>query len=234
MDLIKEAGKFNIEITENQLENLVKYEEILLKYNEVMNLTAITDHEEILEKHFLDSITLCLSEKLTEGCSLIDIGAGAGFPSVPIKIVREDINLTMLDSLNKRINFLNTVVDKLGLKNAKALHFRAEEGGKNKDLREKFDVATARAVADLAVLSEYAIPFVKQGGYFIAMKGSTPEEEINGAKRAIKEMGGRIEEVKEVVLPSGINHCLVIIKKIESTPSKYPRKAGKPSKEPII
>ena len=234
MDLIKEAGKFNIEITENQLENLVKYEEILLKYNEVMNLTAITDHEEILEKHFLDSITLCLSEKLTEGCSLIDIGAGAGFPSVPIKIVREDINLTMLDSLNKRINFLNTVVDKLGLKNAKALHFRAEEGGKNKDLREKFDVATARAVADLAVLSEYAIPFVKQGGYFIAMKGSTPEEEINGAKRAIKEMGGRIEEVKEVVLPSGINHSLVIIKKIESTPSKYPRKAGKPSKEPII
>ena len=234
MDLIKEAGKFNIEITENQLENLAKYEKILLEYNEVMNLTAITDHEEILEKHFLDSITLCLSEKLTEGCSLIDIGAGAGFPSMPVKIVREDINLTMLDSLNKRINFLNTVVDNLGLKNAKALHFRAEEGGKNKDLREKFDVATARAVADLAVLAEYAIPFVKIGGYFVAMKGNAPEEEINGAKRAIKEMGGRIEEVKEVVLPSGINHCLVIIKKIEKTPSKYPRKAGKPSKEPII
>ncbi len=233
MDLIKEAGKFNIEITENQLENLSKYEKILLEYNEVMNLTAITDHEEILEKHFLDSITLCLSGKLTEGCSLIDIGAGAGFPSMPVKIVREDINLTMLDSLNKRINFLNTVVENLGLKNAKAIHFRAEEGGKNKDLREKFDVATARAVADLAVLAEYAIPFVKVGGYFVAMKGNAPEEEINGAKKAIKEMGGQIEEVKEVVLPSGINHCLVIIKKIEKTPSKYPRKAGKPSKEPI-
>ena len=234
MDLIKEAAKFNIEITEKQLENLAKYEKILLEYNEVMNLTAITDHEEILEKHFLDSITLCLSEKLTEGCSLIDIGAGAGFPSMPVKIVREDINLTMLDSLNKRINFLNTVVENLGLKNAKAIHFRAEEGGKNKNLREKFDVATARAVADLAILAEYAIPFVKVGGYFVAMKGNAPEEEINGAKKAIKEMGGQIEEVKEVVLPSGINHCLVIIKKIAPTPSKYPRKAGKPSKEPII
>ncbi len=234
MDLIKEAGKFNIEITEKQIEKLAEYEKILLEYNEVMNLTAITEHEEILEKHFLDSITLCLSEKLTEGCSLIDIGAGAGFPSVPVKIVRDDINLTMLDSLNKRINFLNTVVEKIGLKNAKAIHFRAEEGGKNKELREKFDVATARAVADLAVLAEYAIPFVKIGGYFVAMKGNTPEEEINGAKKAIKEMGGQIEEVKEVVLPSGINHCLVIIKKVAQTPSKYPRKAGKPSKEPIL
>ena len=234
MDLIKEAGKFNIEISENQLENLEKYEKILLEYNEVMNLTAITDHEEVLEKHFLDSIALISSEKLTEGCSLIDIGAGAGFPSMPVKIVREDINLTMLDSLNKRINFLNTVIDNLELKNAKAFHFRAEEGGKNKDLREKFDVATARAVADLSVLAEYAIPFVKVGGYFVAMKGNAPEEEINGAKKAIKEMGGQIEEVKEIVLPSGINHCLVIIKKIAPTPAKYPRKAGKPSKEPIL
>lgn len=234
MDLIKEAAKLNIEISPKAMENLDKYEKMMLEYNEFMNLTAITDHEEVQEKHFLDSITLCLSGKLTEGCSLIDIGAGAGFPSIPVKIVRDDINLTMLDSLNKRINFLNDVVEKVGLKNAKAIHFRAEEGGKNKDLREKFDVATARAVADLAVLAEYAIPFVKLGGYFVAMKGNAPEEEINGAKKAIKEMGGQIEEVKEVVLPSGINHCLVIIKKIAPTPGKYPRKAGKPSKEPII
>ena len=234
MDLVKEADKLNIEITENQLKNLEKYEKILLEYNEVMNLTAITDHEEILEKHFLDSISLILSEKLEKGCSLIDIGAGAGFPSIPVKIVRDDINLTMLDSLNKRVNFLNTVVENLDLKNSKAIHFRAEEGGKNKDLREKFDIATARAVADLSVLAEYAIPFVKVGGFFVAMKGNAPEEEINSAKKAIKEMGGKIEEVKEVILPSGINHCLVIIKKISSTPSKYPRKAGKPSKDPII
>ena len=234
MDLIKEAAKLGIEITENQFENLLKYEKILLEYNEVMNLTAITDHEEVLEKHFLDSITLLLSEKVTGGASLIDIGAGAGFPSMPVKIVREDINLTMLDSLNKRVNFLNHVVEEIGLKNAKAIHFRAEEGGKNKDLREKFDLATARAVADLAVLAEYAIPFVKVDGYFVAMKGNAPEEEINNAKKAIKEMGGQIEEVKEVILPSGINHCLVIIKKLSPTPSKYPRKAGKPSKEPIV
>ena len=234
MDLIKEAENFSVKITENQLEKLTEYEKTLLEYNEVMNLTAITEHNEILEKHFLDSITLISSGKLSEGCSLIDIGAGAGFPSMPVKIVREDINLTMLDSLNKRITFLNNVIDKLGIKNAKALHFRAEEGGKNKDLREKFDVATARAVADLAVLAEYAIPFVKVGGYFVAMKGNAPEDEINGAKKAIKEMGGKIEEVKDVILPSGINHCLVIIKKEEKTPSKYPRKAGKPGKEPIM
>lgn len=234
MDLIKEAAKLNIDITSEAVENLNIYEKMMLEYNEFMNLTAITEHEEVQEKHFLDSITLLLSEKLTEGCSLIDVGAGAGFPSVPVKIVREDIKITMLDSLNKRINFLNDVIEKVGLKNAKAIHFRAEEGGKNKDLREKFDVATARAVADLAILAEYAIPFVKVGGYFVAMKGNAPEEEINGAKKAIKEMGGQIEEVKEVVLPSGINHCLVIIKKIEKTPPKYPRKAGKPSKEPIV
>ena len=233
MDLIKEAAKLNIEIKPYQLENLSKYEKMMLEYNEFMNLTAITDHEEIQEKHFLDSISLILSEKLTEGCSLIDIGAGAGFPSIPVKTVREDIKLTMLDSLNKRINFLNDVIEKLDLKDTKAIHFRAEEGGKNKELREKFDVATARAVADLAVLAEYAIPFVKVGGYFVAMKGHAPEEEINGAKKAIKEMGGQIEEVKEINLPSGINHCLVIIRKAEKTPSKYPRKAGKPSKEPI-
>ncbi len=234
MDLIKEAAKFDIEITPKMQNNLEKYAQIMLEYNEVMNLTAITEPDEIREKHFLDSLTLITSKKLQEGCSLIDIGAGAGFPSLPVKIVREDINLTMLDSLNKRIGFLNEVINNLGIEKARAIHFRAEDGGKDKALREKFDVATARAVADLAVLAEYALPFVRVGGYFVALKGNAPEEEINNAKRAIKEMGGQIEEVKEVFLPSGINHCLVIIKKISNTPSKYPRKAGKPSKEPIV
>lgn len=233
MDLIKEAAKFDIEITSKMYEKLEKYAQMLISYNKVMNLTAITEPDEIKEKHFLDSLTLIASTKLQEGCSLIDIGAGAGFPSLPVKIAREDINLTMLDSLNKRIGFLNDVINEIGIENARAIHFRAEDGGKDKDLREKFDVATARAVADLAVLSEYALPFVRVGGYFVALKGSAPEEEINNAKRAIKEMGGQIEEVKEVILPSGINHCLVIIKKIIQTPAKYPRKAGKPSKEPI-
>jgi 16S rRNA (guanine527-N7)-methyltransferase len=152
---------------------------------------------------------------------------------LPVKIVREDLNVTMLDSLNKRINFLNDVIKELGLKNIRAIHSRAEDAGKDKKLRESFDIATARAVADLAVLAEYALPFVKVGGYFVAMKGNAPEEEINGAKKAIREMGGEIESVKEVLLPSGIKHCLVIIRKVVNTPSKYPRKAGKPSKEPI-
>lgn len=233
MDLIKEAAELNIEISEKQNENLEKYAEMMLRYNEFMNLTAITEPDEIREKHFLDSITLLLSGKISEGCTLIDIGAGAGFPSIPVKIVRDDINLTMLDSLNKRINFLNDVIKELDIKNAKAIHSRAEDAGKNKELRESFDIATARAVADLAVLAEYALPFVKVGGYFVAMKGTAPAEEIENAKKAVREMGGEIEQVKEALLPSGIRHSLVIIRKVIPTPSKYPRKAGKPSKEPI-
>ena len=233
MDLIKEASELNIEISEKQNENLEKYAEMMLRYNEFMNLTAITEPDEIREKHFLDSITLLLSGKISEGCTLIDIGAGAGFPSIPVKIVRDDINLTMLDSLNKRINFLNDVIKELDIKNAKAIHSRAEDAGKNKELRESFDIATARAVADLAVLAEYALPFVKVGGYFVAMKGTAPAEEIENAKKAVREMGGEIEQVKEALLPSGIRHSLVIIRKVIPTPSKYPRKAGKPSKEPI-
>jgi len=234
MDLIKEAEKFGIEVSEKQNDNLEKYAQMMLRYNEFMNLTAITEPDEIREKHFLDSITLLLSEKIAQGCSLIDIGAGAGFPSIPVKIVREDIRLTMLDSLNKRINFLNDVVAELSLKDAQAIHMRAEEGGKNKTLREKFDVATARAVADLSVLAEYALPFVKVGGYFVAMKGNAPKEELESAKKAIREMGGEVEAVKEVLLPSGINHSLIIIRKAVATPSKYPRKAGTPSKTPIV
>lgn len=233
MDLIKEALNLNIEISEKANEMFAKYAKMLLHYNEFMNLTAITEPDEVKEKHFLDSVTLLLSEKLEKGYSLIDIGAGAGFPSLPVKIVREDLDITMLDSLNKRINFLNDVIKELGLTKIRAIHSRAEDGGKNKDLREKFDVATARAVADLSVLSEYALPFVRTGGYFVAMKGNAPEEEINGAKKAIKEMGGEIESVKEITLPSGINHCIVIIKKVKNTPSKYPRKAGTPHKSPI-
>ncbi len=233
MNLIEEAKKLNIEISEKANENLEKYAKIMLKYNEVMNLTAITDPDEIREKHFLDSVTLVLSGKLEKGCSLIDIGAGAGFPSVPVKVVRDDIKLTMLDSLNKRVNFLNEVITELKMENAVAIHSRAEDAGKDKKLRESFDVATARAVADLAVLAEYALPFVKVGGYFVAMKGNSPEEEINNAKKAIREMGGEIEKVEDVLLPSGIKHSLVVIRKVINTPSKYPRKAGKPSKEPI-
>lgn len=234
MLLLKEnAEKFNISLSLEQLDRFEKYMEMLISVNEKMNLTAITEKNEIIIKHFLDSLTLILSGKLEDGASLIDIGAGAGFPSIPVKIARPDLKVTMLDSLNKRVNFLNDVIAELNLEDINAVHSRAEDGARS-SLREKFDVATARAVADLSVLAEYALPFVKVGGYFVAMKGTAPEEEINGAKACVKAMGGKIEAVKEIHMDEGnLNHTLVIIKKTEKTASKYPRKAGKPSKEPI-
>ena len=192
-----------------------------------------SEKEEIEEKHFVDSVSAVLSERLHNNCTLIDIGAGAGFPSLPIKIVRKDIDVTMLDSLNKRINFLNSAINELHLEKIRAIHMRAEDGGRKAELREKFDVAVARAVADLSVLAEYALPFVKKGGYFIAMKGPSVDEELDKAKNAIKLLGGKTREVKKIKLPSGIEHSLVIIEKTDSTPSKYPRKAGKPVKEPL-
>ena len=165
---------------------------------------------------------------------MIDIGAGAGFPSLPNAIAREDVSFTMLDSLGKRVNFLNDVVEKIDLANAKAVHMRAEDGGRDKNMREKYDIAVARAVADLAVLSEYALPFVKTGGYFLAMKGTAPAEEVERAKRAIKTLGGQIEKVSEIKIePLELNHTIVVIKKIDKTPSLYPRKAGTPSKNPL-
>ena len=233
MNLYEEAQKLNIDIDEKKAAEFEKYKEMMLEYNKVVNLTAITEDDEIKEKHFLDCAALTLCPELFEGCSLIDIGAGGGFPSIPVKLVRKDIKLTMLDSLNKRISFLRSVTEALKLDNAQAIHMRAEEGGQDKALREQFDIATARAVADLSVLAELALPFVKVGGYFIALKGSDISQELENAKPAIKTLGGKTQEVREIVLPSGIKHSLVVIKKLEKTPNKYPRKAGKPSKDPI-
>ena len=227
------AERMGIELSDIQLRQFQDYMSLLLDWNERINLTAITEEDEIISKHFLDSMTLICSEKLKVGDSLIDIGAGAGFPSIPVKIARPDLNITMLDSLNKRIDFLDEVVSKLELKDIEAIHSRAEDGARTY-LRESFDIATARAVANLAILAEYTLPYVKVGGYFVAMKGTAPEEEINSSKPAIKAMGGKIEEVKEVFIEDGqLEHTLIIIKKIEKTPSKYPRKAGKPAKDPI-
>lgn len=232
--LRQEALKFDINLTDKMLENFAVYTDMLLEYNSFMNLTAITDPYEVKIKHYLDSITLLCENKLKSGDKVIDIGAGAGFPSLPNAIVREDVNFTMLDSLGKRVNFLNDVVDKLNLTNARAIHSRAEDGGRDTNYREKFDVAVARAVADLAVLAEYALPFVREGGYFLAMKGTAPEEEINNAKKAIKTLGGQIEKVSEVkIAPLNLSHTIVVIKKVEKTPSVYPRKAGTPSKKPL-
>lgn len=236
MEILKnEALKFNIELTDKMLENFQTYTDMLLEYNSFMNLTAITDPYEVKIKHYLDSLTLLCENKLNEGDEVIDIGAGAGFPSLPNAIARPDVNFTMLDSLGKRVNFLNDVVERLNLNNAKAVHLRAEDGGRDKNMREQYDVAVARAVADLAVLSEYALPFVKVGGYFLAMKGTAPEEEINNAKKAIKTLGGKIEKVDEIKIePLGLNHTIVVIRKTEETKSTFPRKAGIPSKKPLI
>ena len=231
--LSKGAARLGLELGDTQLKQFERYMSLLLEWNEKINLTAITEKDEILVKHFLDSITLLLSGKLPQSASLIDIGAGAGFPSVPVKIARPDLDVTMLDSLNKRIDFLNCVIKELGLADIKAVHARAEDGART-ELRESFDIATARAVANLSVLAEYALPFVKVGGYFVAMKGTAPEEEINAAKPAIKLLGGKIEDVREIYIPEGdLSHTRVIVKKTGKTPSKYPRKAGKPVKDPI-
>lgn len=236
MDVLKkEALKFNIEITDEMAKKFEQYTNMLLEYNSVMNLTAITELYEIQIKHYLDSLTVLCENIIKPGCSVIDIGAGAGFPSLPNAIVCNDVFFTMLDSLGKRVNFLNDVAEKLQLKNAKAIHMRAEDGGRDKTMREKYDVAVARAVADLSVLSEYALPFVKEGGYFLAMKGTAPEEEINNAKKAIKTMGGQIERVDEIKIePLDLKHTIVVVKKIGKTPTQFPRKAGTPSKKPII
>ena len=227
------AEKLGICLDELKIKQFRDYMDLLLDRNEKVNLTAITEKDEVISKHFLDSMALLCSGKLYKEVSMIDIGAGAGFPSIPIKIARPDVRVTMLDSLNKRIDFLNDVISLLQLSEIRAIHSRAEDGART-ELRESFDIATARAVADLAVLAEYALPFVKVGGYFIAMKGTAPEEEINSAKPAIKALGGKIEEVKDIFIEDGrLEHTLVIIKKTAKTPSKYPRKAGKPAKEPI-
>lgn len=233
--LRQEALKFDIELSDEMLEKFQIYTEMLQEYNSFMNLTAITDPYEVKIKHYLDSLTLLCEKKVIGGLKVIDIGAGAGFPSIPNAIVCKDVEFTMLDSLGKRVNFLNEVVKKLGLENAKAIHSRAEDAGKNPQMREKFDIAVARAVADLSVLAEYALPFVKKGGYFLAMKGNTPENEVNKAKNAIKTLGGQIESVDEInIEPLCLKHSIVVVKKIGRTPSQFPRKAGTPSKNPLL
>ena len=230
--LYEKVKKIGIELKEEQLEKFYLYMNILLEWNEKINLTAITNEEEIILKHFVDSLTI--NKYIEEGKSIIDVGTGAGFPGIPIKILREDLKVTLLDSLNKRINFLNEVIEKLDLKNIECIHGRAEEFGKNKKYREKYDFATSRAVANMSTLSEYLIPFVKVGGKVLAMKGDKAEEELEEAKKAIKLLGGKVENIDNFYLPdSDIKRSIIIIKKIEKTERKFPRKPGMPAKEPI-
>lgn len=231
--LQSQAQKIDINLTNKQLNEFYTYMNLLIEWNKNINLTAITEPEEIIKKHFIDSLTI--SKNIQKDSSIIDVGTGAGFPGIPLKIVREDINIVLLDALNKRLNFLNEVIKENKLENIETVHFRAEEIGKNKKYREKYDIATSRAVAQLNILVEYLLPLVKIGGKCICMKGSNVEEELKNSKKAITLLGGEIEKIEEFILPdSDIKRNVIIIKKVNSTPAKYPRKPGTPAKEPII
>jgi 16S rRNA (guanine527-N7)-methyltransferase len=224
-----------IEFEASYYDDFDVYRQLLVEWNEHMNLTGITEKRQVFIKHFLDSIGTFLSKAVPEGGKVIDVGTGAGFPGLAMKMFDRSISLTLLDSLNKRINFLRAVCEKTQLDDVELIHGRAEDFGKDALYREQFDVSVSRAVANLAVLTEYCIPFVKVGGYFIALKSKSYNEELEEAKKAIEVLGGQVQGVIPVKLPdTDIEHTLILIKKVKSTPDKYPRKAGKPTKSPII
>lgn len=232
-ELTKLASKIEIKLSLDEIEKLYKFMNLLLEWNEKINLTAITEPEDIILKHFVDSITI--KKYIKSENKVLDMGTGAGFPGIPLKIISSDTNFTLVDSLNKRITFLNEVCDKLKLDKIENIHSRAEELAKNKKYREQYDIVTSRAVARLASLVEYMLPFVKVGGRCICMKGSNVDEELIEAKKAINVLGGEIEKVDKFLLPnSDIERNIVIIKKIKNTSSKYPRKPGTATKQPII
>lgn len=228
----KYLKKTELRLNSIQKENMYKFMNFLLEKNKFMNLTAITDEKEIILKHFIDSIII--QKYIENKYNIVDVGTGAGFPGIPLKIINEENEFLLLDSLSKRINFINEVVEKLNLKNIKAIHSRAEEAGTNNKYREKFDIATSRAVSKLNTLVEYMIPFVKVGGECICLKGPNIISELEESKRAIDVLGGKIKKVEEFLLPeSDIARTIVIIEKIAHTPKQYPRKAGTPNNKPL-
>ncbi len=233
-DYLKQIFSENLfELTPEQVKSFEKYAELLIEYNNHTNLTAITDPKEIALKHFLDSAVLLKYCGIKQGANLIDVGTGAGFPALPLKILRPDLEITLLDSLNKRLKFLVDLREQLSLNEVDCVHSRAEDGGRNKNYREKYDIATARAVANLASLSEYCLPFVKVGGVFIALKGAIAEQEIEDATKAISILGGKIDKVFSFTLPEEQQRNIIVIKKISQTPPKYPRMGTKIQKDPI-
>ncbi|MDD3185390.1 MAG: 16S rRNA (guanine(527)-N(7))-methyltransferase RsmG [Anaerostipes sp.] len=235
MDKLKEkALEMGIELTDNQLKQFETYFHMIIEKNKVMNLTAITEKDEVIDKHFVDSLAFVKSNIKFENQRILDIGTGAGFPGIPLKIAFPDLEVVLLDSLNKRITFLNEVIDELGLKNITAIHGRAEDYAKQKEYREGFDIVVSRAVANMSTLSEYCIPYVKLNGYFMPYKSGNIEKELNQAKKAIKILGGKIQDKILFTLPeTDMERSLIEIKKEKTTPKRFPRKAGLPSKEPI-
>lgn len=234
-DFIKKLDQLEIHLNGQQVDQFIKYYEMLIEKNKVMNLTAITEFEEVIDKHFIDSLTLKNAVDLQRPLNVIDVGTGAGFPGIPLKIAFPEIKMVLLDSLNKRVGFLNEVIDQLGLKGIRACHGRAEDFGRDLAYREQFDLCVSRAVANLSTLSEYCMPFVKVGGQFVSYKSVNADEEAAGAVRAVKILGGQLKQIYSFKLPkTNIDRTFIIIDKVKKTEKTYPRKAGKPSKEPLI
>lgn len=230
--LKSEAAKIGIELDETALNRLDKYAEMLVETNKTLNLTAITEPDEIVYKHFIDSLSLLTVVNLKEGARVIDVGTGAGFPGVVLLIARPDIKITLMDGTNKRLTFIQSVLDEIGLE-AEILHSRAELAGKDKAYREKFDLVTARAVANMNTLSEYCMPFVKVGGIFAPMKAAKADEELDNATGAIKLLGGKLDRVCHLDIDNCGERCIIITKKISQTPPKYPRASAQISKKPL-
>lgn len=230
----KDTAELGIQLTDLQFQQFYTYYELLVEWNGFMNLTAITEFEEVMKKHFTDSLSLVRAYDLSKPVSVIDIGTGAGFPGLPLKIAFPGLKVTLLDSLNKRVKFLDVVIEKLGLDNIDTIHGRAEDFARPDKLREKYDLCVSRAVANMTTLSEYCLPFVKPGGQFISYKSEKVLQEADTAKHAIFLLGGKIKEQVEFYLPnSDIYRNLFVVEKVQSTPIKYPRKAGLPAKEPL-
>ena len=231
---LSDLEKLGVSLTKKQIDQFLIYYEMLVEWNEKINLTAITEFQDVMKKHFVDSVSLIKAYDITKNVNVIDVGTGAGFPGLALKIAYPQLQVTLLDSLNKRILFLNAVIEKLNLSGIDTIHGRAEDYAKPGKLREKFDLCVSRAVANLSTLSEYCLPFVKKGGMFISYKSEKISEEMEMAENAISILGGNVKNQVEFMLPdSNIYRNLFVIEKIKETPKKFPRKAGLPSKEPL-
>lgn len=230
-EILENSKEINVIITEDEIKSLYQYMKLMLEWNKIINLTAITDEKEVILKHFIDSISI--NKYIKEANKIMDIGTGAGFPGIPLKILNKDIEFILVDSLNKRINFLGEVKKELLLDKIELLHARAEELAKNRKYRESVDIVVSRAVARLRVLAEYMLPFVQENGLCICMKGPNIEEELEESKKALDILGGKIENIEHIILPGDLERNIILIRKVKKTPEKYPRKAGIPVKQPL-
>ncbi|MCI7813335.1 MAG: 16S rRNA (guanine(527)-N(7))-methyltransferase RsmG [Robinsoniella sp.] len=232
--LEKGCQQLGLSMSEHQEQQFMKYYELLIEWNKVMNLTAITEFDEVMQKHFLDSLTIVKGIEKTEHICVLDVGTGAGFPGIPLKIMFPEWEIVLLDSLNKRIKFLDEVIAQLGLEKIRTIHGRAEDFAKKQEYREQFDLVVSRAVANLASLSEYCLPYVREGGKFVSYKAANADAELDESGKAIDILGGKIDKVEKFQIPdTDMDRTLVVVKKIRKTPGKYPRKAGMPGKEPL-